>query len=203
MLDRCDQDQNFDRSWTTGMMAPEIAVAVERKLRRDHRSRKTTFRREWSIASGATRVDLAAINGHLTGCEIKSARDSFRRLPSQIASYSAVFDVAFLVVEGDSAVARSYELVPSWWGIWQAVASPKGAQLFEARPPGTNPAPDPLALVQLVWRDEAYNILRRHRLEKGMSRATRWTIWNALAAQLPLQVVQREVRNTIKARQGW
>lgn len=185
------------------MMAAEIVVAVEQKLRRDHRSRRTTYRREWSIASGATRVDLAAINGHLIGCEVKSARDSFRRLPSQIAAYSAVFDVALLVVESDSAVARSNDFVPPWWGIWQAMGSPKGAKLLEVRSPGVNPAPDPLALVQLVWRDEAYSILRRHRLETGMSRATRWKIWNALASQLPLHVVQREVRNTIKARQDW
>lgn len=185
------------------MLAGEILDAVEGHLRREHRHRPTVYRREWSIACGATRVDLAAINGQLIGCEIKSARDTFARLAAQVPLYSAVLDAAVLVVEGVAATHRAESVVPPWWGIWQAVESSAGAELHVVREPGANPSPDPLSIAQLVRRDEAYQILRRHGREQGLRTATRWRIWNALAAELPISVVQREVRAAIKARREW
>lgn len=37
---------------------------------------------------GLTRVDVAVVNGHLSGFEIKGSTDSLRRLPGQVAVYS-------------------------------------------------------------------------------------------------------------------
>jgi len=50
--------------------AGEILFAVEARLRREHRRRRTVYRREWSICVGATRIDIAAINGRITGYEL-------------------------------------------------------------------------------------------------------------------------------------
>ena len=61
---------------------------------------------------GSSRIDVAAINGHITGCEIKSARDDFARLTRQVEIYSAVLDVAILVVEGDRAICRATAVLP-------------------------------------------------------------------------------------------
>ncbi|MFC0067272.1 sce7726 family protein [Umezawaea endophytica] len=176
---------------------------MEKRLRRDHRGRRTVYRREWSIAAGATRVDIAAINGKMTGCEIKSSRDNFSRLASQVESYSAVLDTAVAVIEGDKAVERVKMLIPDWWGIWQAIGSSKGPRIIIVRPTTGNPSPDPLAIAQLVRRDEAYSILRRQDLHSGLRTATRWKLWNTMASELPLKILQTEVRNTIKARQEW
>ncbi len=62
--------------------------------------------REWSVGVGSSRIDVAAINGRITGCEIKSTRDDFARLARQVEIYSAVLDVAILVVEGVRAGDR-------------------------------------------------------------------------------------------------
>src|SRR5258708_37610899 len=116
-----------------GVRAGEILFAVEASLRREHRRRRTVYRREWSIGVGATRIDIAAINGTITGCEIKSARDNFSRLESQIRLYSAVLDTAILVVEGQAAVDRAEQLTPDWWGIWRAGTTSRGGTLAVVR----------------------------------------------------------------------
>jgi hypothetical protein len=172
-------------------------------LRREHRGCRTVYRREWSIAVGATRVDVAAINGRIIGCEIKSARDNFGRLPSQVGLYSAVLDAAVLAVEGSAAVERARQMLPSWWGIWLARSTDSGAVLDVVRQSESNPCPDPLSIAQLLWRDEAYMVLQRRGLNAGLGKATRWRLWEALAAELPLPELQHEVREAIKARPEW
>lgn len=152
---------------------------------------------------GATRVDLAAINGSITGCEVKSARDNFGRLEYQARLYSAVLDTAVLVVEGQAATARAGSIIPEWWGLWSASKAPDGVDLDVIRVPGPNPAPDALSVAQLLWRDEAYNVLARRDLGTGLRKATRWRLWQALAEQLPLAELQHEVREAIKARSDW
>jgi hypothetical protein len=183
--------------------AGEILFAVEANLRREHRRRRTVYRREWSIGVGATRIDIAAINGSITGCEIKSAQDNFGRLDSQVRLYSAVLDTAVLVVEGQAAADRAGCILPGWWGIWSACKTSQGVVLEVVRMPGSNPAQEPLAIAQLLWRDEAYGVLDRRGLSAGLRKATRWRLWQALAEQLPLSVLQREVREAIKARPEW
>jgi hypothetical protein len=185
------------------MRAGEILIAVEAKLRHEHRHHQTVYRREWSIAVGATRIDIAAINGTITGCEIKSAQDNFGRLASQVRLYSAVLDTAILVVEGQTAAARAERIVPDWWGIWYAYRTSQGAALDVLRGSGPNPAPEPLSIAQLLWRDEAYDVLDRQGLSTGLRKATRWRLWQALADQLPLAELQHEVRATIKVRPEW
>jgi hypothetical protein len=192
-----------DTATLVDVRAGEIATAVEARLRREHRRRRTVYRREWSIGVGQTRVDIAAINGQLTGCEVKSARDNFGRLEAQVCAYSTVLDTAVLVVEARSA-ERAVNYVPSWWGVWRAVCTANGRAALEVvQPPGINPAPVPLAVAQLLWRDEALAVLVRRGDARGLRSANRWRLWDALAEQLPLELLQREVRVAIRARSGW
>lgn len=183
--------------------AGEILSAVETSLRRQHRRRQTVYRREWSIGVGATRIDIAAINGSITGCEVKSAQDNFARLQSQARLYSAVLDTAILVVEGEAAATHAEGLIPEWWGLWSASETAQGTGLDVVRAPALNPAPDALSIAQLLWRDEAFGVLDRRGDSAGLRKATRWRLWQALADQLPLAVLQREVRQAIKARPDW
>jgi hypothetical protein len=183
--------------------AGEILIAVEAQLRRDHRRCPTVYKREWSIGVGETRIDLAAINGSFVGCEIKSGRDNFGRLPYQVRLYSEVLDIAVLVVEGAMAAARAEPLLPMWWGIWRARETPSGAALDVLRAGQRNPEPQPLAIAKLLWRDEAYSVLQRRGLSDGLRKATRWRLWETLAAEVPLASLQWEVRETIKARPEW
>ena len=57
----------------------------------------TTVIYELGLCQGSARVDLAVIDGQLHGYEIKSERDSLRRLRAQADLYNKVFDRVTLV----------------------------------------------------------------------------------------------------------
>ena len=58
----------------------------------------TVLVEELGLCRGQVRVDIAVVNGLLQGYEIKSDRDSLRRLGIQVVLYWKVLDRATLVV---------------------------------------------------------------------------------------------------------
>lgn len=151
---------------------------------------------------GQVRVDVAVLNGDLAGYELKSARDTLQRLPTQVAVYSKVLDRASLVV-AETHLAHARAIIPEWWGL--LVASNVGDKLCleREREPLLNPAIDPSALVQLLWRDEALAALERRGLDTGLRNKSRALLWRALAKGLPLQELRQLVREQLKDRAGW
>lgn len=163
---------------------------------------QNVLRDEFGLCLGATRVDVASINGQLTGCEIKGDRDRLDRLPHQVQLYGQVLDAAVLVT-GVRFAAKAADHLPDWWGIWQATEHDGGTDLVEVRPAGRNPAPDPLSVAQLLWREEAYDELVARDASAGLARATRWRMWEALAALIPQAELSALVRQRLKARRDW
>jgi hypothetical protein len=185
------------------MLHGQIRQAVRAELVSMHGLPPTSILRdELGLCLGATRVDVAAINGQLTGCEIKGSRDRLSRLPHQVSLYGQVLDVAVIVAEPKYA-ATAAQHVPHWWGIWQAEEAADRAVLTELRPASQNPSPDPLAVAQLLWRDEAYAELLARDGAAGLARATRWRLWEALTDLLPAAELGQVVRERLKARQDW
>lgn len=184
------------------MLAAQIGDQVETHLRSLHDEEVTLFRRELGICVGEARIDVAAVNGSITGCEIKGASDGLSRLPRQVDFYNRIVDIAVLVVERVHP-QRVAALVPPWWGVWHVVDNAGAVTLEVLRDCGRNPTVQPVAVAQLLWRGEAYNALRDRGLHKGLSSATRWRLWNVLADQVPLDELREEVRQRLKARQEW
>ena len=54
---------------------------------------------ELAICMGEARIDMAVINGKLSGYEIKSESDTLIRLPKQADVYARVFDELTLVMD--------------------------------------------------------------------------------------------------------
>ncbi len=126
-----------------------------KKLRRHHVAPDTLVLDELGLKHGRFRADIAVINGHLIGYEIKSDDDSLRRLTTQIDAYNAVFDRATAVV-GQCHLAQVTKLAPSWWGIIVATDGQRGAVHFRTiRKAASNPSTDAFAVAQLLWRNEA------------------------------------------------
>jgi hypothetical protein len=163
---------------------------------------QTLLRDELGLCLGATRVDVAAINGHIVGCEIKGAQDKLTRLPRQVELYSQVLDEAVLVVE-PKFVERAPEHLPAWWGVWQAESDGDLVRLTEVRPAGRNPEVQPLGVAQLLWRAEVLEELTARDAARGLARATRWRLWEALADLLPPVELGAVVRGRLKARREW
>lgn len=157
---------------------------------------------ELGICRGKYRVDIAVVNGAMHGYEIKSDRDTLLRLPSQAVAYSCVFDTMTLVV-GVTHSTKVSDLVPGWWGITEASCVRDRLYLKVVRRGTPNPQPDPLAVAQLLWKDEALGLLESCGIARGFRSARVGVIWKALAETMPFAELAAAVRRTLKTRQGW
>jgi hypothetical protein len=158
---------------------------------------------EMGVWCGSARIDIAVINGELTGFELKSARDTLERLHSQAEIYNLVFDRVCLVAT-DKHLRKASELIPGWWGTYSATQDVSGQTVLRRRRVGKpNPGRDPFILAQLLWREEALSLLEKHRLAKGWRSRTAKALHMRLAAELPLPTLSEGVRTALKARVGW
>ncbi len=179
-----------------------MRTALCRRLEAEHNPSETLIRRELGLCSGETRVDVAVINGHLMGYEIKSERDRLDRLPGQIELYGRVLDVAVLIA-ADRHLTRARALLPWWWGLWRARRHDDDVTFDVLREPQRNPRTTPMAVAQLLWRDEALALLQERSLDRGLRSANRWRLWNALAENLESDDLAAEVRQRLRARREW
>lgn len=171
-------------------------------LARRLEGRDATVRHEMPLCLGVARIDMAVVGSRFEGFEIKSDGDSLSRLRTQAATYAQVLDQVTLVATARH-LPRAETTVPDWWALWLVAGSSSAPRLRCVRRGRSNRQLDPLAVAQLLWRDETLAVLRRlgHALPSG--RATRWTLWSRLVDLLPLPVLRAEVRTAIRARPGW
>jgi hypothetical protein len=143
------------------------------------------------------------VNGHFIGYEIKSNNDSLRRLEGQIKSYNSVFDKAFIIV-GDRYADSIANHVPEWWGVIVSVRGPRGAVHFDlSRKAQTNKNIDPISIAQLLWRNEAEEILREKKVPSKILRRPRAVLYECLANTLSICELRKLVRKYFKKRRNW
>jgi len=158
---------------------------------------------ELGVCQGEARIDVAVINGSLHGYEIKSARDTLKRLPLQSKYYNLIFDRITLVASSNH-LKKAMGQVPDWWGICEAKQIENSEIVFKPlRQSRDNQDVNPLSLVQLLWREEALDILTLYGFDKGMRSKSRQRIWDHLSTHLTLSELQNEVRTKLKVRTGW
>ncbi|HEY9684072.1 MAG TPA: sce7726 family protein [Oculatellaceae cyanobacterium] len=157
---------------------------------------------ELGLFEGKYRIDVAVINEKLHGYEIKSRMDNLDRLPTQQESFSRIFDRMTLVAD-EKHVAKAVTIVPPWWGLI-AVSFKDGAPyLNEIWPSRQNLNVEPHALCQLLWREEALQLLRDIGLASGVRTKSRKLMWKLLAKVLEPDELKQAVHRILKARQGW
>ncbi len=182
----------------------QIRESLHRKrLRRSHACPSTLVIDELGLFHGDYRADIAVVNGHLAGYEIKSDRDSLRRLDKQVTAYCSVFDRVSVVTEPKHVTGVS-ETVPVWWGIIVAHEGTQGGISFETVRQGKfNHAVSPVAVAQLLWRDEAVHVLELCGASRRVLRCSRHALYEELAARLSLRELRRCVRTCLKGRTDW
>lgn len=181
----------------------DVRIALRRRLDIEHAGDGSTRVVEELGLCETVRVDFAVINGSLTGFELKSERDTLLRLPKQAATYSRVFDYVHLV-SAQNHIDHARKVIPRWWGILIATAnSSSEVSLRTARAGKRNPAVDPAAIVQLLWREEALAILTRFGADRGVRSKPREFVWDRLVESVSVPTLQAEVRDVLKARRGW
>jgi hypothetical protein len=189
---------------TPTMRDRDIRTSLHGELARAHRhyASETLFIDELGLCQGNARIDLAVVNGSLSGYEIKSERDTLQRLPHQVEVYSRALDYV-TIVASESHIVKTIDLIPEWWGVL-ATRSQQGDISFRlVRQPQSNPSVDPYSVAQLLWRPEVVTILGDLGVKKGVTGKSRRVLWQALAETLPIDELRDRVRHTLKVRERW
>lgn len=187
----------------THMRDKDVRSALHKRLLVDHATDldSTLFVDELSLC-GEVRVDVAVVNASLSGFELKSASDTLRRLPAQVEVYSRVLDYCTIVV-AENHLDRAMSVLPAWWGCivvrWDGIE----ASLDELAVPALNSSIDGYSLAQLLWRDEAIEVLEELDAVRGYRTKPRKLLWQRLAQVAEIDILRPLVRNRLKARQSW
>lgn len=186
-----------------GVRDRDVRGALHQRLSLEHAAEvsETLFVDELGLC-GHVRVDVAVVNGSLSGYELKSAKDNLRRLATQVEVYSRVLDNATLVVAQNHA-DHAKRFLPTWWGCIEASWDGRHVTLTTVVEATENPNIDPFALAQLLWRDEALLALTERGRDGGMRSKPRIVIWERLASDLHLDELRRVVREQLKSRPRW
>ncbi|AHD04694.1 sce7726 family protein [Paenibacillus larvae] len=183
----------------------DIRASLHAALRREHAEKlaQPLILDELSLCQGDGRIDIVLIDYLLQGYEIKSERDTLERLPRQIEVYNKVLD-RITIVTAPCHMDEVIMIVPEWWGITKAEMDENGRMnLISYREALNNPDINAFSLAQLLWRDEAIEILKRRRLHKGLLSKPRNMLWSALSKKLNLQELRREVIHKLMIRVKW
>jgi hypothetical protein len=185
------------------MRDADVRVAMLKQLCEVHRNDPDTrIVQEMGVWSGTVRIDIAVINGQLSGFELKSDRDTLLRLPSQCSLYSRLFDNMTLVV-GSKHVDKALPLLPEWWGIITAVDEEGFVSLVEVRECSQNPDQDPFLMAQLLWREEALTLLDDNGLARGWRSKSAPAIHRYVSEVFTPTELSSAVRLILKKRVGW
>jgi hypothetical protein len=178
-----------------------VAEAVVRQALRIHvmeaiAGARDTVDELW-VPRSNERADIAVIGRSMDGFEIKTERDTLKRLPRQIVAYGRLFDRCTAVV-AERHCERAQEILPDWWGL--TTTHVNGAVTFTTvRKARANPAVDPEILVRLLWRDEVVHALLALGIEPDR-KASRGSLWGALLQSASLRQLRSAVRNALLER---
>ena len=112
---------------------------------------------ELTVPISRERADLAVVGEQIWCYEIKSARDSLRRLQRQVSAFERLAHRCVLVVASRHLVS-AVEQVAEHWGLLEAPDD--GSPLRWHRQPDVNNRLDTKTLLRLLWREEAEHVLR-------------------------------------------
>lgn len=153
---------------------------------------------EFWVPKSNARADVAVIgDAGMDGFEIKTARDTLKRLPRQAEAYTRLFDRCHVVL-ADRHVEKAIDILPHWWGVL-VIGTNDEPPFIRVRSAQPNSAVDPETLVRLLWREEVYAAL----CELGTApdpRAGRFRMWEQLLLMLDLDGLKAVVRDALLCR---
>ena len=167
-----------------------------------------TIIEELGLRHGTVRVDMVVVDEQarsMHGYELKSDLDTLKRLPEQMKVYNATLNRVTIVV-GKTHLHEAVKQVPNWWGVMVAKI-PNGTDevsLFTLRYASENPNDkSSFYIAQLLWRNEALDILEELETAKGFRSKTREVIYRKLAEELTQQDLYERVCARLTSRDGW
>ena len=104
---------------------------------------------------------------------------------------------------GERHLDKIYDIVPEWWSISIAEFVNDQVMIYDVRKGYSNPGINPYSLAQLLWREEAFDILDSFDLAKGVRSKPRRVLWEKLAQSFSVLELKSLVREKIKSRTLW
>lgn len=130
---------------------------------------------------GRSRADIVMIcESYLTGIEIKSDKDTYVRLASQVKDYDKYYDRNIIVV-GSSHALHVEEHVPQYWGIITVEDTGEGLDFYILRAAKDNPKRDMKRKLSLLWRPELFEIQAKMDMPKYKDKSKDFVIGKILS----------------------
>lgn len=183
----------------------EIRDALHRKkLSTSHYRRPDTLVvNELGLLHGSNRVDVAVINSCIHGYEIKSSRDTLKRLDGQLKAYSAALQKLTFVV-APNHVDELMKSIPDWSGIIVATKGKKGAISFKTlRLAKKNPNFDAISASYLLWKDEAQSLLKSKGFRPKDVNVCRKDLYDLIGRSLDTREIVSSIRKALMSRENW
>lgn len=136
------------------MNETEVKLRLSREL--STRENGVTIE-ELPLCGHSARADMALITETLEGFEIKTDRDTLRRLESQVAIYDRVFEFSTLVV-AEVHLRAARVILPHHWGIIVATNS-ETDRFISVQAARRNQHLCGLSLTEFLWTNELVDVL--------------------------------------------
>jgi len=160
---------------------------------------ETVIINELGIDHGATRIDVAVVNGILHGFEIKSEADTLERLPHQMKYYNRLFERMTIVID-QRFLDSVKEIVPSWWGIQVVKRKKDGIVLVNKRKGRRQTSQDKDLLLKLLWKEDLERFIDYLSYPKKLKLLRKKEICNLILREVNIKTIRLFVYETLKRR---
>ncbi|ASA23368.1 sce7726 family protein [Paenibacillus donghaensis] len=155
---------------------------------------------ELGIDFGASRVDVAVVNGIIHGYEIKSDKDNLNRLPRQISFYNRLFQ-RMTIVSSRKYYEPICEMVPEWWGI--KIISADSTRLIEKRKGRLQNNQDKELLLRLLWKKDLEGLVDFLSLPKKIKNLKKNQLLEIFSQEADLNLLREYTYQALKNRPNW
>lgn len=100
-------------------------------------------------------------------------------------------------------IDKAATILPSWWGLTQALNDKGRITLSPLRKPEDNPSPSAERIAGLLWKDEALDVLRSLGETRGFGRLRLPEAHDLIARSVSLPEVRAEVFARLGKRHDW
>lgn len=156
---------------------------------------------EFTLPIAKARIDMAVINGHLHGFEIKSASDTLQRLPGQLIAYAKVFDYLTIVTE-EKHKDKVLNILPDWVGVSICCERNGVLAIKKVKKGLLNNNKEAFYLAKLLWREELMQVLNENKIS-FRTKDRNWILAEQVALNFNPKQLSVIVREKLKCRSNW
>lgn len=178
------------------MKDPEIRELLLQHLAKKRGYRHHSIFEEVPVAGGLARADLVVTGEAIECFEIKSERDSLKRLQEQGYYYQKAFEKVTLVL-ASKHVAAAQLIAPEWWGIIEVNES---GELKRRKAGKKNPSLDGFGMLSLLNSAEVRSGLKLQLAMQGLSRMTSQELKKTATDNLTVKDIRNLVQHIFESR---